>query len=81
MLNATPQWLKTFRITVLTDPETMIFDSWSDNVKDLKFDDTLGGQVGTNIKLSKIPYSIEAFQILTDMTTDKQDLIKDKFLF
>lgn len=81
MLNEIPQWLRSLRIAVLTDPETMIFDSWSDNIKDLKFDDTLGGQVGTDIKLSQKTYKIEAFQIITDMTTDSPDLIKDKFLF
>jgi hypothetical protein len=73
--------MRFIRIAVLTEPETMIFNSWSDNIKDLKFDDTLGGQVGTDIKLSQKTYKIEAFQIITDMTTDSPDIINDKFLF
>lgn len=81
MLNEIPQWLRSFRVAVLTDPETMIFDSWSDNIKDLKFEDSLGGQVGTDIKLSQKTYKIETFQIITDMTTHLPDLIKDKFIF
>jgi len=81
MLNEIPQWLRSFRVEVLTDTESIIFDSWSNEIKDLKFDDTLGGQVGTNIKLFERSYKIDAFQIITDMTTDQSDLIKDRYLF
>ena len=80
MLNEIPQWLRSFRVAVFTDIESMIFDSWSDEIKDLKFDDTLGGQVGTDIRLFQKSYKIDAFQIITDMTTDQSDMIKDKFL-
>lgn len=81
MLNEIPSWLRSFRITIKSLSDTTLFDSWHNDIQELKFDDTLGGQKGTDIVLSQKSYKIEGIQLYTDMTTDFADQQKNNFLF
>jgi hypothetical protein len=81
MLKEIPQWLESFRLTVVTESETMLFDSLTDDIQKMKFDDTLGGQKGTYIKIDQRLYKIEAVQVYTNMATDISDKLNEKFSF
>ena len=85
LLDSIPEWLRHFRLMVKTKGETVLFDSWRDDIKLLKFDDQSGGQIGTNIKLfensngSYKIHKIVTIRIYTDMTTLASDLKKEVF--
>lgn len=57
----------------------MLFDSYEDDIKNLKFDNTLGGQKGTHIQLSGSEYTIDGMQIYTDQTTDHNKIDQYQF--
>jgi hypothetical protein len=71
MIHNIPDWLRYFRITVINQNDILIFDSWEDDINDLKFDHQLGGQKGTKIVIKNKEHIINGIQIYSDKTTNK----------
>ena len=70
MINEIPVWLRSFRITVIDISDITLFDSWEDDIiNDLRFDNQLGGEIGSNIVIHNKEYTIHGISIYSDLTT------------